>query len=107
MDRERLIHRIWQVIASDDYSAQDFSRILFGPGGLFSQLAPTDEERPQLVRTPPFKEANARQTEWERLDWEQQLKARRQFRAARKKNAAAPANGPAHAPADTPKTDPV
>lgn len=39
---------------------------LFGPGGLFSQLGPTHEERLRVGRSPLFKEAQKRIRELQR-----------------------------------------
>ena len=49
---------VWTLL-----SPQRYSRMLFGPAGLFQELAKTAEERKALVQTDLFKRANTRFTE--------------------------------------------
>ena len=58
-DRERVEQEIREVLESESH-AIPLSNKLFSPGGLFSHLASTEEERRVLVRTPLFRQAQRR-----------------------------------------------
>ena len=67
-----------------DVSARAFSDALFGPTGLFNQMAHTEEERRRLTETALFHQANSRLTALLRLEaseareeFERRLKKRR------------------------------
>jgi hypothetical protein len=49
-------------------SAQAFSYALFGPGGLFQQLASSEAERRTIAGSALFQRANARLTELQRAE---------------------------------------
>jgi hypothetical protein len=55
---------------------------LFSPGGLFSRLASTEDERRQLVSTPLFQQAQRRLTELMKQEAEEFGKAVRSSEAA-------------------------
>jgi hypothetical protein len=55
---------------------------LFSPGGLFSRLAGTEEERRQLVQSPLFKEAQRRLSTLQQQEAEQFARAVEQAQAA-------------------------
>ncbi len=63
---EDIERRIDQLLALDGLSAEALSRLLFGPGGLFNQLASTETERRAVAQSPLFQRANNRLTELER-----------------------------------------
>ena len=62
--------------------AMPLSDRLFSPGGLFSRLASTEEERRQLASTPLFKEAQHRLTELMKQEAEEFGKAVRSAEVA-------------------------
>ena len=68
-ERERVEQEIREVLESESH-AIPLSNRLFSPGGLFSHLADTEEERRVLVRTPLFKQAQRRFMELQRAEAE-------------------------------------
>src|SRR5437016_1127071 len=64
---EAIEKRIRAVLATET-NAMALSHQLFRQGGLFSQMAPTPEERRALVNMPLFHEAQARLNELQQAD---------------------------------------
>lgn len=60
---EKIVEQIEKVLQLENVTSEGFSRILFGFGGLFPQLGPTEAERRIIVETDLFKRANRRLTE--------------------------------------------
>jgi hypothetical protein len=107
---EAIEKRIRAVLATET-NAMALSYQLFRQGGLFSQMASTQEERKALVRTPLYKEAQARLNELQEADRAAMITAADRLRAAQKATTqpAAPSptcNGPTAqtngAPAESP-----
>ncbi len=87
MVKDAVERKIRDVLAMDELSAQDLSNVLFGVGGLFNQLAPTEAERRIVSQSALFKEANARLTQlqrWEREELSEASERRKRERAARR-----------------------
>ena len=59
------IKKIEFIIQSEDIGQEDFSRMLFGPAGLFGTVWLSDIERRALVRGELYQRALARFTELE------------------------------------------
>ena len=57
--RERLEQQIREVLATETH-AIPLSNKLFRPGGLFNELATTEDERRIVVQSPLFKQAQRR-----------------------------------------------
>lgn len=74
----KIVEQIEKIIALENVTPEGFSRILFGFGGLFYQLAPTEAERRVVSQTDLFMRANSRLTELE----ERELAIMRAQRAA-------------------------
>jgi hypothetical protein len=103
--REVIEQRVREALATET-SAITLSNQLFGPGGLFSQLAGSEAERRALTQTPLYQEAQARVTELERAERAELVEAVERLRAARaaRDGAGRPptANGAAPAPSTKP-----
>jgi hypothetical protein len=67
MDANQIEQEIRRLLG-EDTRAVPLSNKLFAPGGLFSRLASTREERELLVKSPLFKEAQKRISELEKRD---------------------------------------
>ena len=65
---ENIETRIEQILALEGLGAQAFSQLLFGPNGLFNQLANSEAERTAISRSPLFQRANERLTELQTLE---------------------------------------
>lgn len=66
---EKIVRQIEQVLAMDALNAPDFSRILFGPGGLFNKLAPLPgAERTAVATSALFRRATEKLLELARTD---------------------------------------
>jgi hypothetical protein len=85
--REAIEGRIRVALATET-SAVALSNQLFAPGGLFSQLAISEEERGALTESPLFREAQARVTELERAERAELVAAVRRMKVARQAAAA-------------------
>ncbi len=79
-ERERVEQEIREVLESETH-AIPLSNRLFSPGGLFSHLASTEEERRALVRTPLFKQAQRRFMALQRAEAELFAKVAEQAKA--------------------------
>ena len=66
--KDTVQNRIQELLSSDGIGAQAFSQILFGPNGLFQQLATTEIERQAVVQSPLFQKANERLTALQQLE---------------------------------------
>jgi hypothetical protein len=97
--KEAIERRIEQILAMDDLSAQAFSQALFGPNGLFNELASSEAERRNIAGSALFQRANARLTELQRGEVAELDQLAKQRRAARTSSGAEESNGPAAAPA--------
>ena len=67
MDQEAIEKQIREVLATEK-NAIPLSNKLVSQGGLFGQLGPTYADRQQVVRSPLFKEAQARVRELEKRE---------------------------------------
>lgn len=76
------IKQLIRAALATEMSAVNLSNLLFGPQGLFKELAHTAEERRKLVQTPLFREANARLTDLQFLEAEPLFKEVDRIRAA-------------------------
>jgi hypothetical protein len=65
MDAQQIENQIRHVLDTES-NGWVLSDKLFGPGGLFSQLGPTQEDRLRVGRSPLFKEAQKRIREFQR-----------------------------------------
>lgn len=63
---ETTIEQQIRAVLDSKTNAGDLTEKLFAPGALFSQLAPTPEERHRLIQTTLFREAQRRLTELHR-----------------------------------------
>jgi hypothetical protein len=63
-EREKVVGQIREILATES-RAMVVSNSLFSQEGLFSQLAPTEAERRELVQTELFKEAMRRLSDLE------------------------------------------
>ncbi len=55
-----LIEQQIRELLKEDISAARFSQIVFGQGGLFNQLGPTEAERRLVTQTELYRQARAR-----------------------------------------------
>ena len=62
----QLIEKQIRELLDNESNGWVLSNKLFGPGGLFSQLGPTLEDRLRVGRSPLFKEAQKRIREFQR-----------------------------------------
>jgi hypothetical protein len=60
--------RIEETLKIDALGAQAFSQVLFGPSGLFQQLAVTESERQLVAQSALFQRANERLTALQQLE---------------------------------------
>jgi hypothetical protein len=97
--KEAIERRIEQILAMDDLNAQAFSQVLFGPNGLFNQLASSETERRTIAGSALFQRANARLTELQRGEVAELDQLAKWRRTARMSSDAEKGNGPAAAPA--------
>jgi hypothetical protein len=67
VDRERIEQQIREALATET-SGIVLSNRLFGPGGLFGQLAGTEAERRAVAQSPLFREAQTRLSELQRKE---------------------------------------
>ncbi len=67
MDHHEIEKEIRRLLVEEKHAVA-LSNKLFSPGGLFSQLAPTKEQRKIIVDTELFKQAQAKLSELERVD---------------------------------------
>jgi hypothetical protein len=81
--KDTVERQIQQLLEMDDIDAQTLSRELFWVGGLFNQLAPTEQERKAVAQTPLFRQALARLQELEKLEVAELEEARQRRKAAR------------------------
>jgi hypothetical protein len=103
---EAIEKRIRAVLATET-NAMALSYQLFRQGGLFTQMASTQDERKALVRTPLYKEAQARLNELQQAERTAMIAAAERLRAAQKAVTPPPgSNGPA-APANGATSEPA
>ena len=80
-DRERIEQEIRDVLERES-QAIPLSERLFGPEGLFSRLASTEEERRLLVQSPLFKQAQQRFSELQQVEAERFAQLAEQLQTA-------------------------
>ena len=90
---EAIERRIEEILAMPELSAQALSHALFGPNGLFNQLASSEVDRRSVVRSPLFQRANKRLTDLQHTEVAELAQAAAQRRASRIDNASGEVNG--------------
>jgi len=78
--KEIIEQQIRQLLLVDT-KASVLSNVLFSPGGLFSQLAHSEEERRTISQSPLFKQAQARVSELSRIEADELRKATERVQA--------------------------
>jgi hypothetical protein len=78
-DRERIEEQIRDVLAAEG-EAISLSNALFGPNGLFGQLAANEQERRLVAKSALFQQAQKRLSELQRKEGEAFTEAVRQAR---------------------------
>jgi hypothetical protein len=105
--KDTVERQIQQLLEMDDIDAQTLSRELFWVGGLFNQLAPTEQERKLVAQTPLFRQALARLRELEKLEVAELDAAWQRRKAARATATASATDGDGlPPPPNTPTTAP-
>ena len=98
---EAIERRIEEILAMQNLSAQALSHALFGPNGLFNQLASSEAERRCVVRSSLFQRANQRMTDLQQMEVAELAQAAVQRRASRTQSTADNFNGAPSAPTAT------
>jgi hypothetical protein len=78
---EQIEQQIRDVLAAETHAIR-LSNRLFSPEGLFNRLAPTEEERRGVARSPLFKQAQRRFLELQRKEAADYSQALREARVA-------------------------
>jgi hypothetical protein len=81
-DQGAIEAKIMGALASEQ-DAISLSNQLFGPDGLFGQLAESEDERRRIVQTPLFKEAQRRVSALRREEAREFARSVEQFEAGR------------------------